>query len=186
MEIIRQFKGWIVTFSGILVFGILISVVVWTVKKIVSICVYCRGTSNPSLIEEHADIHPLLENDGNWIADRMEHPDNYDEQHVQYAPYDLPVSQPQDVTVCATYGSTIRTDNSETNQLSLERDTRSTASPRDKQYILHFEHILLRHKMKVIFKQTIYTHTLYNIRNICCILILFCDLFDFCTQPYFG
>ena len=75
-------KLLVIAFSGILIFGIIVSVVVWTVKKIVSICVYCKGTSNPSLIEEHADIHPLLENDDNWIADRMEHPDNYDEQHI--------------------------------------------------------------------------------------------------------
>ena len=98
-------QGVIVTFSGILVFLIFISVLVWTVKKIASICVYYRGSRNPPLIEEHASIQPLLENDDNWIADRIEHPDNYDEQHVQYAPYDLPVSQPQDITVHATYGS---------------------------------------------------------------------------------
>ena len=120
----------IATFSGILVFGIFISVVVWTFKKIASICVYCRGSSKPSRTEEHVDIQPLLENNDNWIADRMEHPDNYDEQHVQHVLYDLPLSQPQDITVLATYGSTIntiKTDNSKTNQLSLGRDTRSTA-----------------------------------------------------------
>ena len=123
-------KGMIAIFSGIFFLGIIISVVVWIFKKIASICVYCRGSSNPSLTEEHADIQPLLENDDNWIADRMEHPDNYNEQHVQHVLYDLPVSQPQDITVRATYGSTIntiKTDNSETNQLSLGRDTRSTA-----------------------------------------------------------
>ena len=121
-----DFQVVIVTFSGILVFGIFISVVVWTFKKIASICVYCRGSSKPSLIENRADIQPLLENDDNWIADRIEHPDDYDEEHV---PYDLPVSQPQDITVRGTYGSTIntiKTDNSKTNQLSLGRDTRST------------------------------------------------------------
>ena len=120
----------IVTFSGILFLGI-ISVVVWRVKKIDSTCVYCRGSNNPSRTEEHAGIQPLFEIDDNWIADRMEHPDNYDEQHVQYELYDLSASQPQDITVHATYGSTInrikKTDNSETNQLSLGRDTRSTA-----------------------------------------------------------
>ena len=111
-------RGLIVTFSVILIFLIFISVVVWTVKKIASICVYCSSSSNPSLIEEHANIQPLLENDDNWIADRMEHPDRYDEQHVQHAPYDIPVSQLQDITGHATYGSTIntiRTDNSEVN-----------------------------------------------------------------------
>ena len=35
----------------------------------------------------------------------MEHPDNYDEHHVKYVPYDFTVSQPQDITVHATYGS---------------------------------------------------------------------------------
>ena len=123
-------QGWIVTFSGILVFGFFISVLVWTVKKISSICVYCRGSRNPPLIEEQASIQPLLENDDNWIADRIEHPDNYDEQHVQYAPYDLPVSQPQDNTVHATYGSISNpeltgTYNSNIDHL-LTRDTHST------------------------------------------------------------
>ena len=127
----------IATFSGILVFGIFISVVVWTVKKFASICVYCRGSSNPSLTEEHADIQPLLENDDNWIADRMEHPDDYDEQHVQHVLYDLPVSQPQDITGYATYGSTInriKTDNSDTNQEEIQGQL---LGPRDQQYILH-------------------------------------------------
>ena len=125
-------QGVIVGFSGIFVFLIFISVLVRTVKKIASICVYCRGSSNQSLIEEHASIQPLLENDDNWIADRIEHPDNYDEQHVQYAPYDLPVSQPQDITVHATYGSISNpeltgTCNSSFDLLST-RDTRSTVA----------------------------------------------------------
>ena len=42
---------------------------------------YCRGSNNPSLIEEHVNIQPLLENDDNWIADHIEHPDNYNEEH---------------------------------------------------------------------------------------------------------
>ena len=125
-------QGVIVIFSGFLVFCIFISAFVRTVKKIANICVYCRGTSNPSLIEEHADIQPLLENDDNWIADRIEHPDNYDEQHVQYAPYDLPVSQPQDITVHATYESISNpeltgTCKSNVNPLST-RDTRCTVA----------------------------------------------------------
>ena len=122
----------IVTFSGILVFGIFISVVVWTVKKIASICVYCRVSSNSSLIEEHAEIQPLLKNDDNWNADRIEHPDDYDEHHIQYVPYDLTVSPPQDITGRATYGSISNpelsgTCNSDSDLLST-RDTQSTVA----------------------------------------------------------
>ena len=122
----------IVSFSGILVFGIFISVVVWTVKKIANICVYCRVSSDSSLIEEHAEIQPLLKNDDNWNADRIEHPDDYDEHHIQYVPYDLTVSPPQDITGYATYGSVSNpelsgTCNSDSDLLST-RDTQSTVA----------------------------------------------------------
>ena len=42
--------------------------------------------------EEHEDMEYILVDDGNWDADRMKHPDDYDEHHVQYVPYDLTVS----------------------------------------------------------------------------------------------
>ena len=35
----------------------------------------------------------------------MEHPDDYNEHHVKYVPYDLTVSQPEENSVRATYGS---------------------------------------------------------------------------------
>ena len=121
-----------ITFSVILIFGIIILVLVWIFNKIVSICGYSRGSSNPSFSEVHVNIRSLLQNDDNWIADRMEHPDNYNEQHVQCAPYDLLVSQPQDITVRDTYGSISNpeltgTCNSNIDPLST-RDTRSTVA----------------------------------------------------------
>ena len=81
--------------------------------------------------EEHEDTEIILVDD-NWIADRIEHPDNYNEQHVQCAPYDLHVSQPQDITVRATYGSANNpeltgTCNSNIDLLST-RDTQSTVA----------------------------------------------------------
>ena len=45
----------------------------------------------------------ILVDDDNWDADRMEHPDDYDEHHVQYVQYDLTVSQPEENNVHATY-----------------------------------------------------------------------------------
>ena len=64
----------------------------------------------------------------------IEHPDNYDEQHVQYAPYKLLISQLEEKnTICATYGSTSPC-NPDTIEITSEidhlstRDTRSTVT----------------------------------------------------------
>ena len=42
---------------------------------------------------EDEDMEFMLDDDDNWDVDRMKHPDDYDEHHVQYVPYDLTVSQ---------------------------------------------------------------------------------------------
>ena len=59
---------------------------------------------------------------------------DYDEQHVQHAPYDVHISQPKENnTIWATYGST-SPHNPETIELTSEidplstRDTRSTVA----------------------------------------------------------
>ena len=41
----------------------------------------------------------ILVDDDNWNADRIKHPDDYDEHHVQYVPYDATVSQPEENNV---------------------------------------------------------------------------------------
>ena len=110
------------------------------IRKIWNNVQYCRADNqdNSMLNEQSEDIQTsyiLVDND-DWIADRIEHPDDYDEQHVQCAPYDLHVSQPQDITGSATYGSVSNpeltgTCNSDIVPLST-RDTRSTVAVSDK------------------------------------------------------
>ena len=77
----------------------------WTIKKIRICCQSCKGNRKHNIPnnEEHEDMEFILVDDGNWDADRMKHPDDYDEHHVQYVPYDLTVSQPEENTVHATY-----------------------------------------------------------------------------------
>uniref|UniRef100_A0A1X7U8G9 Uncharacterized protein n=1 Tax=Amphimedon queenslandica TaxID=400682 RepID=A0A1X7U8G9_AMPQE len=76
---------------------------------------YRRRHFDTIRIQEQED-QPLVDNDDDWIADRMENPQEYDEQHVCIRLDDLPVEyDPQDNTVAANYGSidaykTIRTD----------------------------------------------------------------------------
>ena len=62
----------------------------------------------------------ILVDDDNWDADRMKHPDNYDEHHVKYVPYDSIVSQPEEKNVHATYdnASSAEIINIETSPLS--------------------------------------------------------------------
>ena len=103
----------------------------WVFKKLESCYKYFkvnrqRQQSNSPLSEGHQDTQPLLgDDDDNWVADRMENPDNYDERHARHAPYDLQVSQPQKKAVHVTYGSTdtaLTTHNQYEAQIS-ERDT---------------------------------------------------------------
>ena len=61
-----------------------------------------------------------------YVKVRMEHPDNYDEHHVKYVPYDLTVSQPEENNVHATYDNapSVEINNIETSPLS-ESDSNS-------------------------------------------------------------
>uniref|UniRef100_A0A1X7SXA2 Uncharacterized protein n=1 Tax=Amphimedon queenslandica TaxID=400682 RepID=A0A1X7SXA2_AMPQE len=63
---------------------------------------YKNGTNGTIQEQEY---QPLVGNDKDWIADRMENPQEYDEQHVPGRMDDLPVEYPQDNTVTANYGS---------------------------------------------------------------------------------
>ena len=87
---------------GVIVFGYILY---WTIKKIRICCQSCKANRkhHTSNNEEHEDIELILVDDDNWDADRIEHPDNYDEHHVKYVPYDLTVSQPEEKIVHATY-----------------------------------------------------------------------------------
>ena len=102
-----------------------------TIRRIWSYVQYCRADNrdNSLFTEESKDVQTtnvLVDND-EWIADRIEHPDNYDEQHVQCAPYDLHISQPQNITVRATYGSISNPELTGTSNID-RRSTRGTRS----------------------------------------------------------
>ena len=98
----------------------------WTIRKIRICCQSCKANRkhNTSNNEEHEDIELILVDDDNWDADRIEHPDNYDEHHVKYVPYDLIVSQPEENNVHATYdnASSAEINNIETDPLSESDD----------------------------------------------------------------
>ena len=77
---------------------------------------YCLRHNHTIRVQEQED-QPLVGNDDDWIADRMENPQEYDEQHVPFRLDDLSVEYPQDNTVAANYGSinsnkTVNTKNS--------------------------------------------------------------------------
>ena len=56
---------------------------------------------------QEEDYQPLIGNDDDWIADRMENPQEYDEQHVPGRMYDVSEEDQQPITIgtAATYGS---------------------------------------------------------------------------------
>ena len=90
-------------FSSVFIFGIILSAnfFYWIIKRSENCYQYCGVINrryNSLHNDEHQDIELLLVNDEDWIADRMENPDNYDEHHVEYVTYDLPVAQTQTTT----------------------------------------------------------------------------------------
>lgn len=106
----------------------------WITKRIWNFCQTCKENRqrNSPLIEELGDIQKLdlLVNDDNWIADRIEHPDKYNEHHVKYVLDDLNDSQHQKKTVHSDYGGTnnqkaIESNNFDVGQLFI-RNTEST------------------------------------------------------------
>ena len=74
-------------------FGLIIFVyfIYWTIKKIRSCCCYCRAHRLSSNTNTAApdQIDGAVDDDNDWIADRMINPQDYDEQHFPIAPYQL-------------------------------------------------------------------------------------------------
>ncbi|XP_019855749.1 PREDICTED: uncharacterized protein LOC109584431 isoform X2 [Amphimedon queenslandica] len=105
----------ILSFNCLLFFILLIYMIYQLCQILVHCDDYRRRHFDTIRIQEQED-QPLVDNDDDWIADRMENPQEYDEQHVCIRLDDLPVEyDPQDNTVAANYGSidaykTIRTD----------------------------------------------------------------------------
>jgi hypothetical protein len=81
--------GGIILSTSICYLTLLILTVYVIVKMVMKFCLYCKSTResthSPINIDDINEDHPLLDN--NEFADRIENPDDYDEHHVQHAPY---------------------------------------------------------------------------------------------------
>ena len=101
----------IITFNCLL-FGILLLYILYQLVKMMCNCYRYWKQHNPTVPanrDQEKDIQPLI-NDDDWVADRMENPQDYDEQHVTVSLVDsLPIDTEQPNTTipsAATYGST--------------------------------------------------------------------------------
>uniref|UniRef100_A0A1X7VTI9 Uncharacterized protein n=1 Tax=Amphimedon queenslandica TaxID=400682 RepID=A0A1X7VTI9_AMPQE len=97
-------------FINVLIFGIIIPVyLIYQVHKMIKACLLYHKRNNPVVIrDQEEDYQPLVGADDDWIADRMENPQEYDEQHVPGKLADSLHSvdhQPITIATAATYGS---------------------------------------------------------------------------------
>ena len=92
-----------------LVFVIIISgYIIYQVYRMIKSCNRYHKRNNPvANRNQEEDYQPLVGNDDDWIADRMENPLEYDEQHVPGRMYDVSEENQQPITIAtaATYGS---------------------------------------------------------------------------------
>ena len=103
--------GFIVASSNCLLFSILTFYIYYQLVKMMCNCYRYWKQHNhtvPANRDQEEEIQPLI-NDDDWVADRMEHPQDYDEQHVTVSLVDsLPIDTEQPNTTipsAATYGS---------------------------------------------------------------------------------
>ena len=103
--------GSIIASFNCLLFSILPFYILYQLVKMMSNCYYYWEQHNhtvPANRDQEEDIQPLI-NDDDWAADRMENPQDYDEQHVTVSLVDsLPIDTEQPNTTipsAATYGS---------------------------------------------------------------------------------
>ena len=96
-----------------LFFGIIIpGYIIYQVYKMIKSCHRYRKRNIPVAIrdqEDEGDYQPLVGNDDDdWVADRMENPQEYDEQHVPGRMDDVAGENQEPVTIAtaATFGST--------------------------------------------------------------------------------
>ena len=80
-----RFVVSIVYFSASLFFGLIIFVyfIYWTIKKIRNCCCYCRAHR----LSATDQIDGVVDDKNDDIADRINNPQDYDEQHFPIAPY---------------------------------------------------------------------------------------------------
>ncbi|XP_019857364.1 PREDICTED: uncharacterized protein LOC109585674 isoform X1 [Amphimedon queenslandica] len=92
-----------------LVFVIIIpGYIIYQVYKMIKSCYHYHKRNNPvANRNQKEDYQPLVGNDVDWIANRMENPQEYDEQHVPRRMYDVSEEDQQPITIAtaATYGS---------------------------------------------------------------------------------
>uniref|UniRef100_A0A1X7UVE5 TRP C-terminal domain-containing protein n=1 Tax=Amphimedon queenslandica TaxID=400682 RepID=A0A1X7UVE5_AMPQE len=95
-----------------LFFGIIIPIyIIYQVYKMIKSCYRYYKRNIPVAIrdqEDEEEYQPLVGNHDDWVADRMENPQEYDEQHVPGKMDDMTGEDQEPVTIAtaATYGST--------------------------------------------------------------------------------
>ena len=92
--------------SGINCFIMFVGVI-YATYQMVKICKH-YGRKNPvtnNKVQE--DAEPIVDNDDDWVADHMENPQEYNEQHVAVRLFEVSEEhhQPIAITTAATYGS---------------------------------------------------------------------------------
>ena len=101
------FYFWLIVMPIIngLVFGIIIPG--YIIYKTIKTCRYYHKKYNAVIIRVQEDTEPLVDNDDDWVADRMENPQEYNEQHVAVRLFEVSEEyhQPIVTTTAATYGS---------------------------------------------------------------------------------
>ena len=92
-----------------LIFGIIIpGYIIYQVYKMIKSCYRYHKRNNPvANRNQEEDYQPLVGNDDDWVADRMENTQEYDERHVHGRMYDVSEEDQEPVTIAtaATYGS---------------------------------------------------------------------------------
>ena len=99
--------------NGLLFAFIIPGYMIYQVYKMIKSC-HRYHKKNKCLVanrnQEEEDYQPLVGDDDDWIADRMENPQEYDEQHVPFRMHDRQPEQqrpsgPITIATAATYGS---------------------------------------------------------------------------------
>ena len=108
IETIAQFVIPII--NGVSFVIIIPGYIIYQVYKMIKSCHRYHKRNIPVAIrdqEDEGDYQPLVGNDDDWIADRMENPQEYDEQHVPGRMYDVTGENHEPVTIAtaATFGS---------------------------------------------------------------------------------